>query len=207
MERMEMPRIKGINDQGKRIERNTRITIISIIVFCVVGVPIILNIALDHYLKNDYGGFDSPEAVVMFYNEIPKENIADIIYGDDSACVCYFDNSKSKSHTYVYKNDNKWLSANTKLQTITNDEEENDYFITVVYIKNTGEYFVNIFFVNWETEKSSILISDIYNSEFNETPLSTKHALDYVAYLKPTKKEYVISIEGNEHIIELRHYK
>lgn len=207
MERIKISHVKGINDQGKRIERRTRTIIIAVILFCIVGIPIILSIIFSHYLKNVYGGFDSPEAVAMFYNEIQEENIVDVIYGGDSACVFFINEAGEESVKFVYRHNDKWLLVNAKSQTTTYSLGGANYSINISYLASVDDYYVKVFVLDWENEIKSLRIDDCYNSDFVKIQLSTKHALDYISYFKPTKKEYSITIEGNEYNIELKYYK
>ena len=196
-----IPLTKGINDQWKKCEKRTRVIIILIILFTLFGIPLIMGFFFNQYMTHRVGGFDTIEELMAFYKEIPPENIVDIIYGGNSACICYV-NGFDRGHRYAYLKNGKWLSATARINTFIREP----FFANEVKIKQTGDYFITIFYVDWRGTVKDLEIQDENHSEFIKTKLSEDRSFDYVAHINPTQQEYTFWLDDSKYSVNLKHF-
>lgn len=189
--------VEIFDENKKRLKRKKRWGIFFVVIVSVVLLGAVGYIQREETAKK-LGLSNVLDAMHYYAKEINDEDIETIIYGKATAVVIC---EKPTGHEILYfANQNQnWSFTGIKTWETKIDEGR------IIFDKTNkcGEWTASVLVNVSKNDVSQDSIEDCYDTEFYQ--YGTNSLLrSYIAYIFPTKDEYIITINGKTYNIELK---
>ena len=159
----------------------------KLVCVCVASVLLIEVFSFFSFEKI-FSTFESPQSALSLYDKDYFKNAENVsfIYGDDS-CMLY--SSHKEAPLYLRRTKKGWKVVQQEYQALSSNT--NYCYITVDHIKNTQDYYIDVF----DSSESITNVSDNYNTIFSR--YDEENIDIYKAYVKKIDANYKIIIDAN----------
>lgn len=193
-------RFKILNLSNKKKSGHKYLLWIILVIALINGSIILAGLTMRNWIANVGGGFVSIEKMVTFYEGISEDRIVAIVEGDSSALVCHLDEGNTPVYSFATKHNGGWINtwAFTQSEVCYNTIQVDHY-----YLPKTKEHYLS-FWLPFQGQSEDYSFSDEYGTIFLRID-SNRRSHNYVAYLKPEKKEYVFWWGEKQCVIKLQY--